>query len=552
MRAPGHNEFFVNDWLVTPSKGLLTRADEIVRLEPKAMDVLVYMASRPNEVITRDELEKDVWRGAQVGYDTVTNTIIKLRKALGDDARHPRFIATLPKLGYQLIAPISTVEENSGGGERKLMAKVSGRIRAIAWWMAFPGVAAVFLTIWLWPMADREDLTSPSILVLPFEHFGDDAKQEHLADGITEDIVTDLSRLSELRVMASNTSLALKGQRVLPQEVGTKLGVKFVLKGNIRKVGEKLRINTQLVSTQTGFNLWAQRYDKTMSELFEIQDDVTDNIVRALAIRMTYQEENRLARHATNSLMAYDAFQEGQRLFKNSTPETNQQARDMYRIAIGLDPDYGRAYGALAVTLAFDFRRVWTDAPVETLDRALELAKEGVKLDNTVPQTYWALGFVYLTRKEYDNAETATREALRIAPNYADGFSLLALIQAFLGRPTHAIELNDKAIALNPYFTFEYLIADGLAYYSLGNYEAAIERLEQAQERNPNAIQIKVLLAASYVGRGRQDDAEWVADEIELLSPTTTVTGLQKAIPIAKPELMSAFLRDLRKAGLPE
>ncbi len=552
MRAPRHKEFFVNDWLVTPPKGLLARADETVRLEPKAMDVLVYMASRPNEVITRDELERDVWRGAQVGYDAVTNTIIKLRKALGDDSRDPRFIATLPKRGYQLIASITTVEKSAGAAQPRFMAKVSGRIRAMALSLVFLAAAGIFLAIWQWPMADGKDLALPSILVLPFEHLGDDPTQELLADGMTEDIVTDLSRLSHLRVMASNTSFAFKDVKVLPQEVGKELGVEFVLEGSIRPFGEKLRINTQLVSTESGFNLWAQRYDRKYSELFAIQDDVTDKVVRALAIRMTYQEENRLARNATNSLKAYDAFQEGQRLFKISTPEANQQARDMYRKAISLDPNYGRAYGALAVTLAIDFRRAWTDAPVEALERALELAKKGVTLDDSVPQTYWALGFVHLTRKEYDNAEAATREALRIAPNYADGYGLLALIQAFLGQPGHAIELNDKAIALNPYFTFEYLIIYGLAYYSLGNYEAAIKSLEQAQERNPNAIQIKVLLAASYVGSGRQHDADWMADEIQMLSPATTVTSLQKTIPIAKPEVMRAFLRDLRKAGLPD
>jgi DNA-binding winged helix-turn-helix (wHTH) protein len=181
VRAPERNDFFVDDWLVTPSKGLLTRGEEISRLEPKAMEVLVYMASRPNEVITRDELERDVWRGAQVGYDAVTNTIIKLRKALGDDSREPRFIATLPKLGYQLIAPITTVEENASGAEGQFFAKMFGRIRALAWWPTFLGIAGVFLATWLWTMTDREDLAPPSILVLPFEHLGNDAKQEYLA-----------------------------------------------------------------------------------------------------------------------------------------------------------------------------------------------------------------------------------------------------------------------------------------------------------------------------------------------------------------------------------
>ena len=544
--------FNVGDWTIEPAANRIFRAGQEVHLEPKVMRVLTYLVERDGEVVSRHDLEANVWTGVIVTNDAVTNTIIKLRKALGDDARHPRFIATLPKTGYQLIAPVSIVEEGTGGGERKFIAGLSGRMRTRPWWLAFLGATAVFLAVWQWPIADQKDPAPPSILVLPFEHFGDDTKQEFLADGMTEDIVTDLSRLSDLRVMASNTSFAFKDRQVLPQSVGTELGVKFVLKGSIRRIGDQFRLNTQLVSTETGFNLWAQRYDKKMSELFAIQDDVTDNIVSALGIKLTHQERNRLARNATDSLKAYDLFQEGQRLFKTSTPEANRQAREMYRKAISLDPDYGRAYGALAVTLAFDFRRVWTDAPIETLDRALELAKTAVALDDSVPQTYWALGFVYLTRKEYDYAEKTIREALRIAPNYADGYGLLALIQAFRGQPTNAIELNDKAIGLNPHFTFDYLITYGLAHYAIGEYDAAIERLEDAQERNPNAIQIKVLLAANYVRRGRQDDAEWAADEIELMSPATTVTGLQKAIPISDPELMRAFLHDLREAGLPE
>jgi TolB-like protein/DNA-binding winged helix-turn-helix (wHTH) protein len=552
-RSTTATKFNVGDWTIEPAANRMFRAGREVRLEPKVMRVLTYLVERHGEVVSRHDLEANVWTGVIVTDDAVTNTVIKLRKALGDNARNPRYIETIAKTGYRLIASISIAEEGVPGRVKRMpKARSTGRPRTIIGLLVFLGAVGVFFYIWQRPAIDRGDPAPPSILVLPFEHLGNDPKQEYLADGITEDIVTNLSRFSDLRVMASNTSFAFKGREVVPQDMGTELGVKFVLKGSIRQIGDKLRVNTQLVSTETGFNLWAERYDRKISELFAVQNDVTDNIVSALAIRMTHQERNRLAHNATDSLIAYDVFQEGQRLLKISTPETNRQAREMYRKAISLDPSYGRAYGALAVTLAFDFRRVWTDAPVETLDRALELAKKAVMLDDSVPQTYWALGFVYLTRKEYDNAVKATREALRIAPNYADGYGLLALTQAFLGQPTNAIELNDKAVALNPYFTFEYLITYGLAHYSLGEYDAAIKWLEDAQERNPNAIQIKVLLAANYVRRGRQDDAEWAADEIALMSPATTVAGLQKAIPIAEPELMRAFLHDLRKSGLPE
>ncbi len=534
------------------------------------MEVLVYLASHPAEVVTREELERDVWHGALVGYDAVTSTVIKLRKALQDNARQPRFIATIPKKGYQLIAPIThpedegkpeanthfsseTIDETQQKPHPKPKRRASMLIAVLA------GVV-FFGLVWLWTTIPSGSMTQPpgnistlppSIVVLPFENISDDPKQEYLADGITEDIITDLSRLSNLLVIASNTSIKYKGRHVTPEEVGADLNVGFVLKGSIRQLGKSVRVNVQLVNTKTGFNTWAQRYDRNVTEVFAVQDAVTHRIVEALSVKITNREKQRQLLRATDNLKAYDFFQEGQRLFKVSTKETHVQAREMYRKAVELDSNYGRAYGAMAVTLTNDFRRGWTDTPVETLDRALVLAKQAVALDDSAPQTYWALGFVYLTRKEYDNAEQATEQAIKIAPNYADGYGLLALINSFIGQPKKAIELNDKAIRYNPYYSFEYLVTYGIAYYTMGDYDAAIAALEQGQERNPNAIHIKLPLAASYVRADRQDDAEWVVTELRALSPTASISDLEKTIPYV-PELKRAFLADLRKAGLPE
>ena len=560
MQVPRQEDFFVDDWRVSPSMGVLARGKEIARLEPKAMEVLVYLAAHPNEVVTREQLERDVWQGAVVGYDAVTNTVIKLRKALGDNARRPRFIATIPKLGYQLIAEVTHPGDDGDAGAlgyqgvpatpRRRASQKIGSIVVAA--MAIAALGLLAAGVWLWSAGDVHDAPPTSIVVLPFEFFGDEPDQEYLADGMTEDIVTDLSRLAGMRVIASNTSLALKGRQITPEQVGADLDVQFALKGNIRRLGDHLRANAQLIDTKTGFNVWAQRYDRRTTELFAVQDEVTRSIVEALAVKITRGEQDRLARRATDNLKAYDYFQEGQRLVKLSSAETNARAREMYRKAIELDPQYGRAYGALAVTLAFDFRRGWTEAPLETLDRALELATRAVALDDSVPQTYWALGFVHLTRKEFDQAEQAAARATAIAPNYADGYGLLSLIEVFRGDPEKAIKLNDKAIGYNPFYSFEYLVAYGLAYYMQGNYDAAIKFLERGVERNPNAIQIKVPLAASYVRAGRQDDAEWVAEEVQMLSPTTTVSSIEKAIPFARPALKQALMEDLIKAGIPE
>lgn len=566
MRKPGHKGFFIDDWRVSPPEGLLTRGDEIVRLEPKAMEVLVYFASRPSEVITREELERDVWHGAEVGYDAVTNTVIKLRKALQDDARQPRFIATIPKMGYQLIAPVTGPVDDDGPGsaatvaseplsepiaeaQRERPARPARRTGlAIA---VLAGILVLGL-VWLWPLGSKNSVAPPSIVVLPFENLSNDRKQEYLADGITEDLITELSRLSNLLVIASNTAFTYKGKQVTPEEVGADLNVGFVLKGSIRQLGNEVRVNAQLVNTKTGFNTWAQRYDRKITEVFAVQDEVTNSIVEALAVKMTNREKHRVALRTTINMKAYDFFQEGQRIFKVSTKETNQQARELYRNAIELDPSYGRAYGALAYTLATDFRNGWTDTPTETLDRALVLAEQAVALDDSTPQIYFALGFINLALKEFDKAEKAAAQSIKIAPNYADGYGLLALINMHLGKPERAIELNAKGMRLNPYYTYHYLYTLGSAYYILGDYDAAIATLEKAQARDENAVHVKLFLAASYVQANRQDDAEWVAEQLKMLSPTATLSGIDKTIPFSDQELKGTLLEDLRKAGLHE
>jgi adenylate cyclase len=561
MENHRHKVFFIDKWQVSPLEGLLTRGSETVRLEPKAMEVLVYFASRPGEVITRHELERDVWHGALVGYDAVTNTVIKLRKALQDSAREPRFIVTIPKKGYQLIA--ST--DYHGGDDRPESAtpvsdvpKAAVRRDWPSWSFYRTGIATavlacilVFVLLWLWS-TNNKSVALPSIVVLPFDNLNEDPKQDYLANGITEDIITDLSKLSNILVIASNTSSRYRGKHVSAEDVGADLNVEFVLRGSIRRLGDEVRVNVQLINTETGFNTWAQRYDRKIAEVFAVQDEVTRSIVKALAVKITNQEEHRLVQKTTDSLKAYDYFQEGQRIYKFSTKETNEQARELYRKAIELDPSYGRAYGAMAITLARDYRRGWTNTPNEALDRALVLAKTAVALDNASPQTYWALGFVYFTRKDFLNAEKAAARSITIAPSYADGYGLLALISSHNGQPKRAMELTNMGIRLNPYFTWEYLYVLGITKYATGSYDSAIALLEKAQARNDNVVPVKLFLAACYVKANRQADAEWVVAQLQMLSPATTVTAIDKTIPIANPEFKQSFLKDLRKAGLPE
>jgi TolB-like protein/DNA-binding winged helix-turn-helix (wHTH) protein/Flp pilus assembly protein TadD len=553
-----HRRFRVHDWLVEPDQGRLSQGDESVRIEPKVMEVLVYLAGRRGEVVTREELEREVWRGALVGYDAVTSTVIKLRKALGDSARNPSMIRTIPKRGYQLIAAVGPADEGPGGNdsaEAAVRPKAKRVLYAVATLLVLAGIGFSLIRM---GTTERDQAPeaglppAPSIVVLPFEDLSDESDQDSFSDGITEDIITDLSGLSGLLVIASNTAFSYKGRQVTPKQIAAELGVGYVLDGSIRRHGDSVRVNAQLVNADSGFQEWAGRLDQKITEIFAVQDEITNSIVTELQLKLTPKEKKRMAQRMTNNLTAYKHFREGQRLGQISSRQSNLLAQDAYRRAIEEDPSYGRAYGALAFNLAFSYRRGWSDAPMLTLDRALELAKKAVELDSSVPQTHWSLGYVHFMRKEYVEAEAAANQSVAIAPNYADGYGLLARINNSLGNAETVIRLINKGMELNPFFTWDYPFNLGIAYYTLGRYEEAIEVLEEARTRNENVVPVRLYLAASYVHANRLEDAEWEAEEIQVLSSTDTLLNLRNTLPIVDKAHLEKLISDLRLAGLPE
>ncbi len=455
------------------------------------------------------------------------------------------------KPGATLPSPAETTSSPSKG-----TSLAAGLVAAV--------VIVVGLLTWLKPWQAAEappsvertaaaESDKPSIAVLPFTNMSGDPEQEYFVDGITEDIITDCSRLSNLTVIAWNTSASYKGRAVQPQQVGSDLGVAFVLDGSVRKSGDRLRITAQLVDAGTGNHIWAERYDRKLTDVFALQDEVTTKIVNALAVRLTAAETEKLGFSDTDNIAAYDTFLRGQQYRMQRTREGNELARDAYRQALELDPTYARAYGALAVVLTHDLRNDWTElSPEEARARALELAQKAVALDRSSPQAYWALGFVYLFRRQYDEAAAAAQQAVALAPNYADGYALLGLINNFQGQPEDTVRFIKKAMALNPYYGGVYPQVLGLAYHALGRDREAVEALKQGLERNPSALYARLFLASSYVRLGQQEDAQWEIEQIEILNPGTTITRLATMFPIKDAEEMNAFLQDLRKAGLPD
>lgn len=560
--------FIIDGWLVSPSEHTISRDGETLRLEPKVIELLVYFAARQGEVITRDELEDKVWHGALVGYDALTATIGKLRKALKDDTKNPRIIVTVPKRGYQLVATLTTVGSSDNGPSPStepssvtldnaeqtpaMQSRATMQLRKPLWLPASFAILMIIVGVGLfWGVKDTRG-TAPSILVLPIENMQKDKSYDVFLDGVTEDLITDLSRYSNLLVLASNTSFQYKNRNVSTEELQQELDLDYILKGSARRTGDAMRINLQLIDARQGVNLWAERYDRYTEEIFNLQDEIITHVISRLKIDQKNIDGSEPSKRSTNNLQAYELFLEGQRLSRIQSKQSNRQARELYKQAIVKDPEYGRAYGALAYTLALDYRHGWTDTPVENLERALQLAKRGVELNSHIPQTYWSLSYVYMRRKEYNRALDIAKQSIYVSPNYADGYALLGLITNGLGKFDQALEYISKGKRLNPYYSWDYLFNEGFAQYMKGNYKKAIEVLERGEERNENAIPIKLGLAASYVKNNQIDDAQWKVEQIKALNPATTLKHLSNTFIIQTQPFKDRYLDDLRKAGLPE
>jgi TolB-like protein/Flp pilus assembly protein TadD len=416
---------------------------------------------------------------------------------------------------------------------------------------------------WFQPWAPREEPASiermafplpdkPSIAVLPFTNMSDDSEQEYFVDGMTDDLITDLSKLSGLFVIARNSSFTYKGQSVKIRQVAEELGVRYVLEGSVRRAGDQVRINAQLIDATTGGHLWAERYDRKLIDVFALQDEVVQKIVSALTGALTPSEQLTLTRKYTDSLIAYDHFLRGIDYFFRGTKEENLISRESFQQAVEVDPGFARAYGMLARTHVRDFFNGWSDSRERALATGYKLAKKAVSLDESLPQAHFAVAAAARYRKEFADALMAIETAIGLDPNYADGYALLAQILQFGGRPKEALESLDKAVRLNPRHGFLYLVIRGQTYFTLGQYDRAIEAFEQSVERNPSSQRARMWLATSYAQAGRIEDAEWEADELLTVAPDFSVTRIGAAVPYRNPTHLAQFLDGLKKAGLPD
>ena len=389
----------------------------------------------------------------------------------------------------------------------------------------------------------------PSIAVLPFENLSGDPEQEYFSDGITEDIITDLSKISGLFVIARHSVFTYKGKTIKIAEVGRELGVRHVLEGSVRKANGRVRITAQLVDATTEGHLWAERYDRNLTDIFALQDEVTQKIVAALAVNLTADEQKRLVNKYTDNLQAYDLYLQGVEYQNRFTKEANAQARQMFERAVDLDTEFALAYESLGFTHFHDWTFGWSKDP-QSLERAIELAQKTLALDDSLPFAHHLLGKVYLWKKQYEKAITALEKAIALSPNYADHLVGLGYVLNFAGRPKVSIELVKKAMRLNPMYPAFYLWELGHAYFLTGRYEEAIETLNKVLDRNLDFMPAHLLLAASYSERGREEETRAEVAEIERLSPQVSLVGLRQRLPYKDQEVLERLFDSMRKAGL--
>jgi adenylate cyclase len=391
-----------------------------------------------------------------------------------------------------------------------------------------------------------------SIAVLPFENLSPEPDRDYFSDGITADLITDLSNLSGLLVIARNTAFAHRGRGLSPQAVGKELGVRYLLEGSVRRAGDRVRITAQLIDAESGQHIWGGRYDGALEDIFALQDEVTRKIVSALQVTVTEAEHIRLARRQTNHLDAYDRFLQGQSSFFEFTAEGTARARAHYERAIELDPAFARAVAALALTHAWDYRWGWSSEPAVSLAMAQEIVARAMTLDDSVPQVRRVHAYVLLLHGELELALAQVRYAIALDPNYADGYGLLAFIHVAMGEAREALAAMDRAVLLNPRYSAQYHSVLGAAHLLLGRYDDAVRVLTEGVLKNHSFLRNHVLLAAAYGKQGRLDDAAWVTEEILALRPEFSIGYWKDPQSFWDPVALESLAEGLRLAGVPE
>lgn len=391
----------------------------------------------------------------------------------------------------------------------------------------------------------------PSIVVLPFTNMSNDQEQEYFSDGMTEDIITDLSKISGLFVIARNSAFTYKGRAVKVRDVGRELGVRYVLEGGVRKAKDQVRITAQLIDAETEGHLWAERYDRDLGDIFSLQDEVTEKIVSSLAVRLTEEEESlRIAKgQSTQDLAAYDIYLRALEYFNLFTEETNRKAREMFKEAIRIDPDYAQAHALVAETYLMEWTFGWSLDP-KTLEEAWKWGQATLELDSSIAEAHSVLGEIFLWKGEHQFAIQELQTAVSIAPNEANFLAGLGSVKIWAGAYEEGAALTIKAMRLNPAYPAYYVWQLGHSLYLSGRQDEAVEAFEKATSLNPDWFPSHVFSAICFAEMGCMEEARASARKVLEAQPAFSVEHWEGNIPYKNQGDTDRWADGLRKAGM--
>lgn len=504
------------DYCLDADRQELRRGAERVDVEPQVLDLLLYIIRNRERVATKDDLIEHVWHGRIVSDSTLTTRITAARHAIGDSGDQQRLIRTIARKGIRFVGEV--------GGDQSA------------------------------PASDKAKL---SLLILPFTNLSGDAEQDHFVDGLTEDLTTDLSRLPGSFVIARNTAFTFKGKDVDLKQIGRELNVRYALEGSVRKAGQHVRVNAQLIDTETGGHLWADRFDREIADLFALQDSITIELARALGVKLIDAESRRSKRKLSPD--AFDFEMQARAAWNRGWSRENLAAANrLYDQALELDPNSISAMTSLATGLAIGIVSLWTEAPEGDLNRAEALAAKAMALDPHEAACHYAMGFVRRMQRRFDDAIGELEAAIRLNPNAHLTYTTLGITKVLAGRGEEAFSHFADAIRLSPRDPLLFIgyFGIGWAEFMRGHDAEAIDVLRKSLALNPGYSPARLFLTAAYAMQGHLGAArEALAAYLRTNPIANTITLLRENAQSTHPVYLAQRERlydGMRRAGLPE
>ena len=520
--------YLFENCVLDTSRRELRRGATIVAIEPKVFDLLEFLIRTRERVASRDDLIYAVWEGRIVSESTLSSRINAARSAIGDDGNAQRLIRTLPRKGFRFVGEVRETHE--------------------------PDLEAAALTAHEPPDGTVASVDSPSIAVLPFTNMSSDPEQDYFADGMSEEIITGLSRCGRLFVVARNSSFTYKGRSVDVCQVGRELGVSYLLEGSVRRDGNRLRITGQLIDAKSRAHLWADRFDGELNNVFELQDRVTECVVAAIEPKLQLAEIMRLQRKPVQAPRAYDLVLRAQQLEHDFTDESLAAAIRCLDQALAIDPSYAQAMALAAYCHAVRHFQGWVQR-AEDQQKGVRLALDAVKHNNDDANVLWMAAFtIWTLDHDGPRARELFRQSLLINPNSAIASTLAGWVEAFSGDPEAGRRLIERARRLSPRDPNAWVMSTGMAIACIAeeNFSDAINWAEKALLQNQRfAVALRVL-AVGLAKMGRVHEAKQVVQDLLTIEPRLTISGLRTRVPFIVARIWKTYSEALRIAGLPE